>query len=197
MTDNEYCENIPICEINNGNCEQICENSQSGSICSCFEGFESYNSTSTHCKDVDECIETNKCKQECLNTIGSFECKCSTGYFMNNNKQCEDINECNISSPCEFNCTNLIGGFECYCPDGFALSENNLTCERVKKQKACEAPTAFEHSILRCNEESSQCEISCEEGFILEGYALNMCLNGKWDHDFAKCIRKFLKTIFF
>lgn len=188
MNDNEYCENILICEINNGNCEQICRNSQSGSICSCFEGFKAYNST--HCKDVDECIETNICTQGCLNTIGSFECKCSTGYIMNDKNQCEDINECNISSPCEFNCTNLIGGFKCSCPEGFALNENNLTCEKV--EKPCKAPTVIEHGILSCNEESSQCEVSCEEGYTLEGYALNMCHIGNWDHDFAQCFRKFL-----
>lgn len=189
LTEDQYCENVPLCAINNGNCEQNCENSQNGSVCSCFEGYEAHNST--HCKDIDECIEENECMQECLNTLGSFECKCSEGYFMNDNNQCVDINECEISSPCQYNCTNLIGGFKCHCPEGFELSVDNFTCNRV--MKTCEAPTVIDHGILSCNinEDSSQCEVSCDAGYILQGSALNICHNGEWNYDFAKCVRKF------
>lgn len=186
LTDSRYCKNISVCNSNNGNCEQICEDSFTGSVCSCFEGFQPYNST--HCQDIDECLEKNICEQECLNSVGSFQCKCWTGYFMNEINQCEDIDECAISSPCEYNCKNLIGGFECYCPENFMLSYDNMTCENVIRP--CEAPSFIEQGVIKCNKKSSQCEIACDENYALEGSALNICIDGKWTNDFAKCLRK-------
>ena len=39
-------------------------------------------------KDVDECLTNNGgCNQTCTNTIGSFECSCSTGFTLAPNNQ--------------------------------------------------------------------------------------------------------------
>jgi len=40
--------------------------------------------------DVDECLVNNAgCEHDCVNTIGSFECRCHTGYFLAaNGKNC-------------------------------------------------------------------------------------------------------------
>lgn len=32
--------------------------------------------------DVDECADTTKCSQICVNTDGSFFCSCSDGYYL-------------------------------------------------------------------------------------------------------------------
>lgn len=190
LNDNQYCQTISDCSVNNGNCEQICEDSQSGSKCLCFEGFTSYNLT--HCEDIDECIQNNTCQQECLNSIGSFECKCLEGYFLNDKQECEDINECDISSQCQYNCTNLLGSFKCHCPKDFELNEDGLTCNRV--YEPCDTPVSIEHGILNCNknEEFLQCEVLCNNGYLLRGSELNVCNDGKWNHDFAQCVRKFV-----
>ncbi|KAL5282506.1 FBN2 family protein [Megaselia abdita] len=185
LTESQYCQYQSFCELNNGNCEQICENSLSGPFCSCFEGYNLHNLT--HCKDIDECLPTNQCQQECLNTLGSFVCKCSKGYLMNYNNQCEDINECEDSAPCQYNCSNSIGSFRCHCPDGFELSEDNTTC--IKLMKSCENQVSVNHGILNCigNIESMECTVSCDNGYFLQGEKHTVCKNGEWNATFPQC----------
>jgi hypothetical protein len=35
--------------------------------------------------DIDECTLSQPCEQECVNNIGSFECNCSVGFFLEGN----------------------------------------------------------------------------------------------------------------
>ena len=40
--------------------------------------------------DIDECIEgTSDCAQNCINTIGSYNCSCETGFILINQDRCE------------------------------------------------------------------------------------------------------------
>lgn len=32
------------------------------------------------CADVDECVENAPCKENCINTVGSYRCSCSQGF---------------------------------------------------------------------------------------------------------------------
>lgn len=32
------------------------------------------------CTDVDECVENAPCKENCINTVGSYRCSCSQGF---------------------------------------------------------------------------------------------------------------------
>lgn len=44
------------------------------------------------CKDVDECLEENKCpksNERCINLVGSYRCECSEGYKRNKDQECE------------------------------------------------------------------------------------------------------------
>lgn len=64
-------------------------------------------------------IGSNPCEHagKCLNTKGSFQCKCPQGYV---GARCElDVNEC-LSSPCQNDatCLDQIGGFHCICMAG-------------------------------------------------------------------------------
>ena len=49
-------------------------------------------------KDVDECADSalNICSAEsdCINSFGSFSCKCKTGYEKTGFATCADIDEC-------------------------------------------------------------------------------------------------------
>lgn len=61
----------------------------------------------------------NPCEHggRCLNTKGSFQCKCLQGY---EGPRCEmDVNECK-SNPCQNDatCLDQIGGFHCICMPG-------------------------------------------------------------------------------
>lgn len=56
-------------------------------------------------------------KGKCLNTQGSFECRCLQGYT---GPRCEiDVNEC-VSNPCQNDatCLDQIGEFQCICMPG-------------------------------------------------------------------------------
>jgi len=48
--------------------------------------------------DIDECLEYNDCHQMCLNTDGSYQCNCNTGFVLTvDNRTCEgNCNYCEI-----------------------------------------------------------------------------------------------------
>ena len=71
--------------------------------------------------DIDECSTGGVCDEnaECVDTAGSYECTCSSGYT-GDGHTCLDIDEC-LSDPCDENatCTNNNGSFSCHCHTGF------------------------------------------------------------------------------
>ncbi len=103
-------------------------------------------------KDIDECSERiDNCHRTsnatCIDTIGSFECACTSGYT-GNGTSCfgnatikyftiifnvtllyvTDIDECLNTSACVPNsmCANSVGSYDCICNEGFML--NNSFC---------------------------------------------------------------------
>ena len=78
--------------------------------------------------DIDECSNGTVCDEnaDCLDTPGSYECTCSSGYS-GDGHTCLDIDEC-LSDPCveNANCTNNNGSFLCHCNTGF--SGNGTFC---------------------------------------------------------------------
>ena len=86
-----------------------------------------------HCSDSDinECNTGNGgCSQICTNSIGSFECRCNSGYNLAaDGRTCLDINECQLNTDnCQQTCTNTAGGFACSCNSGLALNSDGRTC---------------------------------------------------------------------
>lgn len=85
----------------------------------CPQGFYRYYNQfgGTQCVDVNECRQ-NMCGQStCINTLGSYQCTCPTGYTYQGGR-CQDANAC-ARSPCSFGCLNNRGGFACQCPPGY------------------------------------------------------------------------------
>ena len=72
-------------------------------------------------------VGANPCEHggRCLNTKGSFQCKCLQGY---EGPRCEmDVNEC-MSNPChnDATCLDQIGGFHCICMPGKRMNPCDL-----------------------------------------------------------------------
>ncbi|PAV62586.1 hypothetical protein WR25_26419 isoform C [Diploscapter pachys] len=69
---------------NNGGCKQLCTDLAGGGyICACREGFEPDPNNPKDCVDIDECKGNNTCTQMCLNTKGSYLCRCHDDYENN------------------------------------------------------------------------------------------------------------------
>ncbi|XP_070174330.1 fibrillin-3-like [Littorina saxatilis] len=88
--------------------------------------------TGEHCEqDVDECTESPDicgADKECLNTEGSYTCRCPLGYTPDDSNQCQDVDECaenyHTCSPLE-NCINVPGDYNCTCKPGYHRNGDN------------------------------------------------------------------------
>ena len=90
------------------------------------------------CVDIDECtMAIHDCNpdQKCVNTFGSYECRCRYGYTLDANRTCVDVNECEIytnDQTCNdvSSCSNTIGSYECLCNPGYKINDRD-ECEDV------------------------------------------------------------------
>ena len=88
--------------------------------------------------DINECTEgTDRCAQNCHNTIGTYTCSCNAGYTLNaDGRGCTDINECALGTDqCSQNCHNTIGSYTCSCNTGYRLNADGRRCDGIYNYK--------------------------------------------------------------
>ncbi|XP_012584391.1 PREDICTED: EGF-like module-containing mucin-like hormone receptor-like 2 [Condylura cristata] len=149
-----------------------CQNTYGSYYCTCFPGYELVSGGSTFrnesentCQDVEECQQYSQiCKSHsiCINTQGSYTCKCLPGFELNlkDPKQCTDVNECSSGqNPCHktTHCLNFVGGYECRCRPGWRPvpgspnGPNNTVCEDMDEcssgQHQCHNSTVCDNTL--------------------------------------------------
>ncbi|RXN21616.1 signal CUB and EGF-like domain-containing 2 [Labeo rohita] len=106
-----------------------------------------------HNTDVDECVFNNSgCQHVCVNTMGSYECRCKEGFFLSDNqhtcihRSVEGLSCMNKEHGCAHICKETPkGGVACECRPGFELAKNQRGC------------------ILTCNHGNGGCQHLCED----------------------------------
>uniref|UniRef100_A0A8C2PCY9 Matrilin-2 n=1 Tax=Capra hircus TaxID=9925 RepID=A0A8C2PCY9_CAPHI len=78
-------------------------------------------------------ILEHNCAHFCINTPGSYVCRCKQGYILNSDeKTCRIQDLCAADDHgCEQLCVNLLGSFVCQCYSGYALATDGKRCEQI------------------------------------------------------------------
>eukprot|EP00111_Clytia_hemisphaerica_P010307 TCONS_00030157-protein len=146
---------------------QKCERTPVGDRCKCENGYRF--SKDRTCIDLDECLFTNvTCHKnaECINTKGSFECACRTG-FTGDGYSCTNINECEKGTHnCHEHatCIDTEGAFTCTCKLGY--EGNGRECKDVDE---CITGLHNCHRHAECSNVEGSFNCECKKGFAGEG----------------------------
>ncbi|KAL7881197.1 hypothetical protein AOLI_G00080450 [Acnodon oligacanthus] len=120
------CANSRTCALSH--CQYGCEEVQGEIRCLCPSAGLQLGPDGKTCADIDECVTgKNQCpyNRQCVNTFGSYYCKCQGGYdlkYVDGKYDCVDVNECVSSThKCSHHaeCINTQGSYKCKCKQGF------------------------------------------------------------------------------
>ncbi|XP_071210588.1 epidermal growth factor-like protein 6 isoform X1 [Salvelinus alpinus] len=120
------CTNSRTCSL--AHCQYGCEDVQGEIRCLCPSAGLQLGPDQRTCVDIDECVTgKNLCpyNRQCVNTFGSYYCKCQNGYelkYVNGKYDCVDNDECVANThQCSHRavCLNTQGSYKCKCKHGF------------------------------------------------------------------------------
>uniref|UniRef100_A0A8D0L3B0 EGF like domain multiple 6 n=1 Tax=Sphenodon punctatus TaxID=8508 RepID=A0A8D0L3B0_SPHPU len=139
------CANSRTCTM--VNCQYGCEEVKDEVHCLCPSSGLQLGPNGRTCIDIDEC-STGKAicsyNRRCVNTFGSYYCKCQIGYelkYVNCRYDCVDVNECAANThKCNLHaeCLNTQGTFKCKCKQGYR--GNGLECSVIPENSVKEVP---------------------------------------------------------
>uniref|UniRef100_A0A7N5JZH2 Matrilin-2 n=1 Tax=Ailuropoda melanoleuca TaxID=9646 RepID=A0A7N5JZH2_AILME len=104
------------------------------------------------------------CAHFCINTPGSYVCRCKQGYILNSDQTtCRTVDYCaSENHGCEHECVNADGSYFCQCPKGFALNPDKKTCTKI--DYCASSHHGCQHECVN-TDDSYSCR--CLKGFTL------------------------------
>ncbi|XP_013874127.1 epidermal growth factor-like protein 6 isoform X2 [Austrofundulus limnaeus] len=130
------CANSRTCSL--AHCQYGCEEVEGEIRCLCPSAGLQLGQDERRCVDIDECITgKNLCpyNRQCVNTFGSYYCKCQDGYdlkYVSGKYDCVDVDECAAEThKCSHHavCLNTHGAYKCKCKSGFR--GNGFECSAI------------------------------------------------------------------
>ncbi|CAM9181949.1 unnamed protein product, partial [Bubo scandiacus] len=167
--------------------------------------------------NIDECQELPGLCQggKCINTFGSFQCQCPSGYYLNEETRvCDDVNECDTPGICgPGTCYNTVGNYTCICPPDYmqvnggnnCMDEFSTLCGSQRPGFFIDIYTGLPVDIDECREIPGVCEngicinmvgsfrCECPVGFFYNDKLLicediDECQNGPVCQQNAECV---------
>ncbi|KAK2519628.1 epidermal growth factor-like protein 6 [Columba guinea] len=129
------------------NCQYGCEEVKGEIQCLCPSGGLQLGPNRRMCIDIDECSTGQAVcsyNRRCVNTFGSYYCKCQLGYelkYVSSHYDCVDVNECVTNTHrCNLHaeCLNTEGSFKCKCKQGYR--GNGFDCAVIPEKSVKEIP---------------------------------------------------------
>ncbi|XP_064928994.1 epidermal growth factor-like protein 6 isoform X5 [Columba livia] len=127
------------------NCQYGCEEVKGEIQCLCPSGGLQLGPNRRMCIDIDECSTGQAVcsyNRRCVNTFGSYYCKCQLGYelkYVSSHYDCVDVNECVTNTHrCNLHaeCLNTEGSFKCKCKQGYRGNGFDCAVPKVKEAAA-------------------------------------------------------------
>uniref|UniRef100_A0A3Q3VU48 VWFA domain-containing protein n=1 Tax=Mola mola TaxID=94237 RepID=A0A3Q3VU48_MOLML len=139
---------------------------------------------------LDACAQGHNCQHICVNSGDSYDCKCHTGYVLNQDKKTCSRNlwfapakgqgqngywrqafssgsgwdACARRHDCQHICVNSGNAYTCKCRVGYMLNMDRKTCSRKKSSDACAQGHNCQHICIN-NGYSYKC--NCRIGYVL------------------------------
>uniref|UniRef100_A0A8C4JJE7 Matrilin 2 n=1 Tax=Dromaius novaehollandiae TaxID=8790 RepID=A0A8C4JJE7_DRONO len=109
-------------------------------------------------------IVEHHCDHFCINTPGSYTCRCKQGYILNaDQKTCSTQDLCAVEKhACEQICVNTPGSYVCQCYEGYELAADGKNC--IVVDYCAVDNQGCQHECVN-TEDSYYCR--CHPGFIL------------------------------
>lgn len=136
VTADGSCVNSRTCAL--AHCQYGCEEVHGEIRCLCPSAGLQLGHDERTCVDIDECVTgENLCpyNRQCVNTFGSYFCKCQEGYdlkYVEGKYDCVDHDECTTGThKCSHHadCLNTRGSYKCRCKSGFR--GNGFECSAI------------------------------------------------------------------
>lgn len=169
------------CAIDNGGCDQVCNDTNEGYECACAAGFVFGGDLRTCVALVNECENDNGgCSQVCTDTELGFICSCNSGHVLNaDGRTCDEVSE---EVLCTETCALSNDGI---CNDGgadaasssCAFGSDCLDCGSRTLTNECTTNNGGCSQV--CTDTLSAFECTCEFGYLLnaDGVSCDMLVN--------------------